>query len=176
MSLNFYLVYTAKMFPLPKLDRKTCIADPDIAQFKWKDLDIGRGRFRAVYLTRFVEKSYSSFSIPHIFHILHFPYSSFSILRIPPHSAAFHTPPHSAEPACTRTSLTFGSFEVCLAAGISRKCQTTQSHWDMCTDDRFWVENKTCLSVIRAFLARFHGNQIIQVFVLYSFWSTGKAS
>ena len=43
---------------------------------------------------------------------------------------------------CTRTSLTLGSFEVYLAWGISGKCQTTQSHWDKCTDDRFWVENK----------------------------------
>ena len=47
---------------------------------------------------------------------------------------------------CTRTSLTFGSFEVC-SSGISGKCQTTQSHWDKCTNDRFWVENKQNLIV-----------------------------
>ena len=35
---------------------------------------------------------------------------------------------------------------MCLTSGISGKCQTTQSHWDKCTDDRFWVENKQNLS------------------------------
>ena len=47
---------------------------------------------------------------------------------------------------CTRTSLTFGSFEVSLPSGISGKCQTTQSPWDKCADDRLWVENKQNLS------------------------------
>ena len=90
--LNVYLIYTANIFPLPKLVRKKCIVDPDIAQFKWKDL--GEKTTLAVVVSEQCTSQGSLRNRRKIYHTPHFPYSTFSILLI------FHTPhsSYSVEP------------------------------------------------------------------------------
>ena len=73
--LNFYIIYTAKMFPLPKLVHQKCIVDPDIAQFKSKDL----GEKTTLAVSEQCTSQGSLRNRQEIDHTPHFLYPAFSI-------------------------------------------------------------------------------------------------